>query len=479
MRSQNLRSVARLGTMLAALGGITLAASPAHANDVQTGSSGGTNTSIGSAALKFEQTKGIPTSITTGFHGPDFAKIQVGIDLDPVANGGPLYSIDMPKGAQLQANWGTDKKIVLKAVNGSQTDGLVNVRHTLTPSVDFKFSGFGLNAAFSYNADSLINKIPGSRWDFDSKASQQFAPWGFAGIDTKLNAPDVAGSTLFSMGMDALPDFVSNNVTGSFGVRATTKPTFTYKTTKISFAGAAGSITGAGAELTVPAADGDYMEVMTAVEGSMDVKGALSIQPFVHIDTILDQFNINSDFGIDVMSFDYTVPSQKVNFQTALVHIPMPNVHAPSRGVDVGDVKAGASQTKTISIENTGEKEALMSFKSSDGQFSVPNGTVTVPAKSKYDLKVTFSPSGDGAASADITITSSDADSPIQSFKIGANGADVGADPSEDGDLPGKGKADSGCGCKTAGTSSTPSWAGLGLAGLGALVFFRRRRNAA
>lgn len=483
MRSFNLRTAARYGMAMAVLGGVSLASAKANAGDVQTGGSsgatGGANTSVGNAALKFEQTKGMPTSIQTGFKGPPFAKINVGIDIDPVQNGGPLYTIDMPKGAQVQASWGTDKQILLKALNGSQTDGLVNVRHTLTPSIDFKFSGFGLSATFSYNANSLVNKIPGSRWAFDSKATQQFAPWGFAGVDTKLNAPDVASSTLFSMGMESLPDFVSNNVTGSFGVRATTKPTFTYKTSKISLSGAASGLTAIGSEITVPAVDGDYMELMAAAEGEMTVKGALSIQPFVHIDTILDELNLNSDFGIDVMSFDYTTPAQKVNFQTSLVHIPMPNVHAPARGVDIGDVKVGETETKTVAIENSGEKEAVMKFKSSDSAFSVTSETVTVPPKSKYDLKVKFSPDNANPASAEITISSSDADSPEQTFKVGANGADVGADPEDgDGDLP-QGGADSGCGCKTAGSSSIPSWAGLGLAGLGAVVLFRRRRNAA
>ena len=41
----------------------------------------------------------------------------------------------MPKGANVEASWGTDKKIILKAQTGASSDGLVTVRHTLTPSV--------------------------------------------------------------------------------------------------------------------------------------------------------------------------------------------------------------------------------------------------------------------------------------------------------------------------------------------------------
>ena len=482
MRALTLRTAVRFGMMMAVAGGVSLATADAYAGDVETGGgsrpSGDPNASVGAAELKYEHTRGLPTSIETGFMGPSFAKVNVGIKIDPVANGGPLYSVEMPKGALVEASWGTDKKILLRAQNGAQTDGLVTVRHTLTPSIDFKFSGFGLSATFAYSANDLINKIPGSKFFYDSKATQAFAPWGFTAVDTTLNAPDMKNATLFSLNMNKLPDFVSNNVTGSFGVRASTKPTFSYKTTKVFLSGADGEITNGASELTVPAVDGDYMELMTAVEGEMSVKGAISIQPFVYVGTILEKLDVDTDFGIDVFSVNYTVPTQKVNFETVLVHIPMPNVHVPPRGIDVGMVKVGGRATKTIEIENSGEKEAVMTFKSSDSQFAVPSETVTIAPKSTYDLVVKFSPDSASPAISEITVLSNDADSPEQTFKVGANGADVGAEEDELG-LPRGPEDSSGCGCKAAGTSPVPGWAGLGLAGLGAVVLFRRRRHAA
>jgi MYXO-CTERM domain-containing protein len=158
----------------------------------------------------------------------------------------------------------------------------------------------------------------------------------------------------------------------------------------------------------------------------------------------------------------------------------MPNVHVPKRGVDLGMVKVGGQATKTVEIENSGEKEAVMSFKSSNSAFSVTSETVTVPPKSTYELTVKFSPESASADQTDITVASNDADAPEQLFKVGANGADVGQDEDGEDDLPKGPSGDSGCGCKAAGTSSpVPGWAGLGLAGLGAVVLFRRRRNAA
>ena len=219
--------------------------------------------------------------------GPSIVQANVGIKIGPrVVDGGPLYIVDMPKGANVAANWGTDKKIILKPQTGASTDGLVTVRHTLTPSIDLVFSAFGLNASFSYNADSLINKIPGARFNYDSKAFAAVRPWGFIAVAAKLSAPDLSNAQLFQMDMSQLPDFVSSNVTGFFGVRAVTEPTFTYKTTKISISGADGAIADANGQVIVDAVDGDYLEVMTAVEGSMDVAGGMSVQPFVHLDSV-------------------------------------------------------------------------------------------------------------------------------------------------------------------------------------------------
>jgi MYXO-CTERM domain-containing protein len=485
MRSHTIRTAVRFGMMMAVASGVTFASAQAHAGDVTTGPGGtavGPNTSIGSAALKYEHTKGLPTDIRTNWSGIDIkiAKValNVGIKIDPVTNGGPLFVVDMPKGALIEANWGSDKKILLKAQNGAQTDGLVTVRHTLTPSIDLTLSG-AVNATFSYNATQLVNKIPGAKFNFDSKAQSQFAPWAFTAVDTKLNAPDLSNAILFSLDMDKLPDFVAENVDGYFGVRASTKPTFSYKTTKIVMSGADGQITNNASELTVPAIDGDYMEVMAAVEGEMNVKGSIGIAPFIHFDKV-GSYAISTDLGIDVYNKDYTVPPTKVAFQTVMVHIPMPNVHVPTKGVDMGSVKVGGQATKTVEIENSGEKEAVMSFKSSDPQFSVTSETVTVAPKGKYELTVKFSPESANAAAADITVASSDADSPEQTFTIGANGADVGQDKEKEDGEGGGASSDSGCGCKTAGsTSSVPGWAGLGLVGLGAVVLFRRRRNAA
>jgi MYXO-CTERM domain-containing protein len=466
--------------MVAIAAGLSIAATEARA-DVAAPSGGAANSSTGTAALKYDFTQGLDTSFDTGFKGPSAVQARAVVKIDPVKDGGPLYSVEMAKGAVVEASWSGDKKIVLKATNGSQTDGKVVVRHTLTPSIEVKVDVFGLKATFGFDATKLVNKIPGAKFAYDSRATQAFAPWGFTAVDTKLNAPDLANATLFSMPFSQFPEVVANNLEGTFGVRASTKPTFSYKTTKVMLSGSDKPIAAGAGEVVTDAIDGDFMELMASVEGEMKVAGTMAIQPFVAL-TKVAGYNFTTTIAIDAYSKDYTTPASQVAYQATLVHIPLPNVHVPTAGVDLGSVKAGGSAKKTVSIENSGEKAAVMTFKSSDPQFTVPGGSITIEPKGKYELQVGVSASNAGPGLAEITVSSNDPDSPEQTFKIGMNGADVGPGDENDANLPGSKAAgdDSGCGCKTAGsTTSTGGWAGIGIVALGAAVFASRRRRRA
>ena len=481
----NLRSAFRFTMMMAAATGVTFAATAAHA-DTAAGNAG-PNSSTGTAALSFDMTQGLDTSIDTGYLGPSVAQVRAVVKIDPVKDGGPLYSIKMPKGAVIEASWAGDKKIVLKPANGSQTDGTITVRHTLTPSLELKVSAFGLTANFNFDADKLVNKLPGAKFAYDSKATQGFAPWGFTKVDTKLSAPDLSNSVLFSETFDNLYDIVTGDSldpdqwAGNIGIRAATKPTFSYKTTKIMLTGAQTPITTLAGESVLDVIDGDYMDVMAQVEGEMDVAGTMDIQPFVSMSKVFG-YSFSTTIGINAYSKAYTVAPQKVAYQAKVVHIPLPNVHVPADGVDLGAVKPGGSATKTVTIENSGEMAAVMTFKSDNPFVEVPGDSITVAPKSKYELQLKAAPQTAGAFVAEITVASNDPDSPNQTFKIGANGADVGGNSgSKDDGLPASGAAaDSGCGCKTAGTTtSTGGWAGIGLLALGITVAARRRRNQA
>lgn len=477
----SLRTAFRFGMMMVAATGVTFAASQASADVSSSPSPAGNNSSTGSAALKFEYNQALPTSIDTGFFGPSAAQIKALLEVKPVKDGGPLFTVDMPKGAVIEASWSNDKKIVLKAANGSQTDGTIKVRHTLVPSMLLRISAFGQSIDLDFDGSKYLNKLPGSRFNFDSRATQPFSPWGFTQVDTKLNAPDLDNSVLFSEPLSVFDNILDpTKFAGTFGIRATTKPTFSYKTTKVMLSGSQAPITSLAGESVVDAIDGDFMEVMATVEGEMKVVGAVEFQPYLSITKAFGS-SFGTNLAFTAFKKDYTVAPQKVAFQSALVHIALPNVHAPKEGIDLGAVKAGGSATKTVTIENSGELTATMTLKSSDPQFEVPGGAVTIAPKSKSEVQIKFAPNNAGSALADITVMSNDPDSPEQTFKIGANGADVGGRGGDDADLPSSSpSADSGCGCKTAGTTtSTGGWAGIGLLALGITVAARRRRSSA
>jgi MYXO-CTERM domain-containing protein len=123
----------------------------------------------------------------------------------------------------------------------------------------------------------------------------------------------------------------------------------------------------------------------------------------------------------------------------------------------------------------------MMTFASSDAQFSLATSQATTGAKSTYDLVVRFAPNGPGEASAEITVKSNDPDSPVQTFKVTATAQDKPVPaPSENGSpeeppVPASAGNDSGCGCRVVsrpGSSGALAFFGLGLAAL-----LRRRRR--
>src|SRR5262245_49158272 len=123
MRVHTLRSAVRIGMGIAVAASVSVASGEARAD-----TGGGPNESVGTGAFKAEFKQGMVTTIGTDWIGKSGFEFRVYIGLDPVKDGGPLFTVDMPKGAIVQAAWSNEKKIVLKAINGAQTDGVVNVR---------------------------------------------------------------------------------------------------------------------------------------------------------------------------------------------------------------------------------------------------------------------------------------------------------------------------------------------------------------
>jgi MYXO-CTERM domain-containing protein len=434
--------------------------------------------STGTTSLHFEAKDRLMTTIDTGWW-PSSSPLQVraNVAIDPVKGGGPVYSVDMPRGAIVEASWPDTENLTLKVASGSQTDGTFKVQHTLTPNLGVKVNVFG--ASFEYNLDAtrFLNYIPGAKFNYNSLGVAQFAPWGFAPVSATVSGPDLANSRLFAMDFEdlPLPDIINDNLQGTFSVNATTRPTFTYKTTKVTLGGQ--TITTESGEAKVRIVDGDFMEVPATVEGELTFKGSLDFSIAVTVSNIRGS-NVNLTLPFKVFSYDYDSgkTAVKVAYPASIVHIPLPNVKVPTTSVDLGFQKGSAAIEKTVQIANTGEMGATLSFESSDPQFIVPSGQQQTGPASRYDLKIGFKGNG-GPATAKITVKSNDPDSPTQEFTVTANGAKADGKGEDSKDAPtAENQSSEGCGCRTVNAGAS-DYAGYALLGLGVAAVVRRRRR--
>ncbi|MBS2015418.1 MAG: choice-of-anchor D domain-containing protein [Deltaproteobacteria bacterium] len=469
-----------VASVLASLASLAAFASPARA-DVAAPPSGGSagNVSIGTApSLKAELKSQLPTTIDSGWMDKGLIKVRTRFTIDPVGSD-PLAAVDMSKGALVQASWNEKGFVNVKPVTGQDAAGAFAVRYTLAPTLDASIYGISV----SYNANQLVNKIPGAKFNYDAKNSKTFLPWGFAGVDVKMTAPPLDSSTIFSIPFRDLG--VSTGIAeGKLSIQAAAAPTFKFITKEIRLDGTtiAGDTTA-----KMPIGDQDALDLSAYVSGELQMSGNLDVKPVVQVDSV-DGY---PTFGL--VKFSFSAVSKPIGgapvpmaFANTTIHIPLPNLKVPSAGVQLGSVKAGSTNKKSISLENTGELEARYTVTSSDPRFKGPAGEIKIAPKSKGDLEITFNPENDGAASATITVKSNDPDSPEQTFKVGANGAAV-EDESDDGTgSSGKGKVgtrdldplpeEGGCSTTGAGTHTSSGLAGLAL-GLGLFVAARRRRT--
>lgn len=447
-------------------------------------SEGSANCTVGTltSPLKAEIKDRLGTEIDSGWMSSGSIKVRTRFTIDPAKNDPTLVTVDMARGAMVQATWTEKGFIDMKPIVAPDAAGTADVHFTLAPSLEASI--YGINVA--YNATELVNMLPGASFGFDAQKTEPLKPWGFEGVSVKTPGPALDRSTIFGLPFSTL-GVGTGTAEGTLRIQATTSPTFKYTTKEVRLDGAA--VTTADGVAKVPAIDADFMEVVAIVNGELVVSGDLDVRPVVQVDSVAGY----PTFGLVKFSFSavkkpYVTPPQTITFPASTIHIPLPNVKVPSAPVGLGEVKGGGRATKKITIDNTGELGGQLEFSSSDPRFSVPSGKVNVPSKGKYELEVAFSADDAGPASATITVKSNDPDSPEQTFKVGANGADIDGEESSDegnkkGQRPGEGVPSldpiESEGCSAApmrshqGASSAAAAVALGLA----ITFVSRRRR--
>lgn len=473
---RTLARVALFGSVAAALVGGSSAASAA----TPCSSSAANKCTVGVGELKAQLATASGDVIDSGWMESGQIKIRAKFALAPVGRD-PFVSVSLPATALVEATWTEKGFIDLKPLDGAT--GKMDVHYTLLPSIDASIYGISI----SKDASSLLNNnVQGASFGYDVKASGSVPSWAFDPGQVKTPAPALSQSTIFAMpfsdlGVDA------DTVEGTLAIQAATSPTFSFKAKEVSFGPSSATAKGASARVIV--GDVDALDVSATIRGEVSWAGSLDVKPNVVVDTVAGYPTFGlTKFSFNTVSKAYTGTPMPLNSNTVNLHIPLPNVKVPTAPVSLGDVKSGGSANKTVSLQNTGELEAVFTVTSSDASFKVPTGQVKIPAKGKADVQISYASNG-GAASSTITIKSNDPDAPEQSFKIGANGADISTpdDSSEDGsghrqgggvdptaEMQGSGCSVASTGARDAGSSAF-GFAGVGLAI--AAIFRGRRKN--
>jgi hypothetical protein len=408
----------------------------------------------------------------------------VGADLDPLPDATkPLLRVDLTDTVVLEARWTDSTSIDLVVVDNADKEGIFKVEHTLAPHMKFLVNAFGSTLSYDYNATKLLQYVPGSAWSYHGFGETPVAPWTFDAAQVQVKAPALADAQLFSIPLEDLTD---SALSGVLALNATTSPKFFYATNEVRLEG--GKITAKGGSLRVPTTDADYLDIPANVTGEITYTGSLLARPSITI-TKIGKFTLPLALTLDVpaagVDLPYSATARKgipVVFPLTSFHIPLPNVKA-LESLDLGTVTVGESASKQGDVNNTGEMDASMTFKSSDPQFVVMSGKHVAKSKGKVALDVTFKPTKAGTQTADITVTSNDPNEPVQTIKVTGIATEkvVPETPAEEpGETAPEAGTDTGCGCRTVSSSSgRGSMGALGIASaLAATLAVRSRRRS-
>ena len=235
-----------------------------------------------------------------------------------------------------------------------------------------------------------------------------------------------------------------------------------------------GPITSAAGKSSVKYLSGPSMELDVHPEGTVSYDGILHLVPAFYI-SVLGQ-----DWKIPVADIPIPFPITDAlwSFDPQRVHVPLPDLVLPKTQIDFGDVEIGQKMLLPYSLWNAGEAKASATITSSDPEVFPPWDTqLDVDSTITVDSAVRFMPTKAGDFTAHLTITSNDPSDPIQIIELKGHAPfstlfvapPVDDDPSTPDEV-------AGCGCRTAGESSSTE-GGLGAAGLFLAIAVARRRR--
>jgi len=461
-----------------------------------------------------------------------YGRIRAGLGLsfvryqDP-AKGGylPMFTVDLAK-APVAATWSAETKTIsIKRTDSAEELALFEARYTMRPQAfaaldtsSSSTSGPWTETAptsflyYALNLTGVVGDVLGNPgFGIHGEGDKKFNPWGLNGFTGFLvsggnipaNATD-ANSALFnvpwSLGDDPDTAAVDPHSKGTFGVYVQSNPEFSYKTRSVKY----GDIelgTEDAVDLPVQAEYGNSVKVPVKVAGATRIDGNVKAKPFLFVEKVFN-VNINSmlEAGFQQTTADVRIPTDPtamIDFDfpaESEVIIPIPNVKIATTSAEFTGTVGGEGSSKVL-IKNEGDAAAKLKF-TKEGDFQLSTQATEIAPGGTYELIVRAKPDAAGSVTGSVKVSTNDPDSPELSFNVegkftdpvveeeeGTSSSSGGKSSSSgnaaDGDTTGDAAADdSGCGCKTAGTSSTTSSLGLfGSLALGLAAVIRRRRK--
>lgn len=134
--------------------------------------------------------------------------------------------------------------------------------------------------------------------------------------------------------------------------------------------------------------------------------------------------------NLTISSNDPDTPVRTVTLVGEAVQAPAPNILASPLNVDFGDVVVGdAAVLKSVTVTNNGTADLIITELASSGpDFTLspaPVVPITLAPAAGRTFSVAFAPAALGASTADLTIASNDADSPLTQVSLSGVGIDA------------------------------------------------------
>jgi hypothetical protein len=166
--------------------------------------------SQGTADLTLEGKDPLRTSIDTGWmpscgggqeHCNEGLQVRANIALTAAVQGENLFTSALRTGAVVHAAWENPAYLELSLASLGAADSTLSVTHSLTPQVELYVDVGPFEQGFVFPATRLLQKIPGSRFEYSASASAPFVGWTLDGASVTVPAPSLQTKTtrLFSI----------------------------------------------------------------------------------------------------------------------------------------------------------------------------------------------------------------------------------------------------------------------------------------